>query len=62
MVNKNWNILQTNKNLRKLFLVQPITPFKRNTNLIEVIGGTRIENSKVKKLNIPLIPLNLTLL
>ena len=53
VVRENWNILQTNKNLRELFQEQPITAFKRNKNLKEIIGSTRIENGKVKKLNIP---------
>ena len=49
---KNWNILQTNKNLRELFQEHPITAFKRNKNLKEIIGSTRIENGKDKKFNI----------
>ena len=53
VVRKNWNIPQTNKNLRKLFEEQPITAFKRNKNQKEIIGGTRIENGKVKKFSIP---------
>ena len=50
---KNWHILQTNKSLRESFQEQPITAFKRNKNLKEIIGGTRIENGKVKKFRIP---------
>ena len=42
VVHKNWNILQTNKNLWELFQEHPITAFKRNTNLKEIIGSTRI--------------------
>ena len=53
VVRENWNILQTNKNLRELFQEQPITAFKRNKNLKEIIGSTRIENGKIKKFNIP---------
>ena len=53
IVRKNWNILQTNKSLRELFEEQPITAFTRNKNLKEITGGTRIENDKVKKFNIP---------
>ena len=41
-------ILQTSKNLRELFQEHPITAFKRNKNLKEIIAGTRIENGKVK--------------
>ena len=54
VVCKNWNILQTNKNLRELFQEHPITVFKRNKNLKEIIGRTRIENDKVKKSIFPL--------
>ena len=53
VVCKNWNILQTNENLRELFKEHPITAFKGNKNLKEIIGNTRIENGKVKKFNIP---------
>ena len=53
VVRKNWNILQTNKSRRELFQEQPITAFKRNKNLKEIIGDTPIENGKVKKFSIP---------
>ena len=53
VVCKNWNIFQTNKNLRELFQERPITAFKRNKNLKEIIRSTHIENGKVKKFNIP---------
>ena len=53
VVHKNWNILQTNKNLQKLFQEQPITVFQRNKNLKEIFEGTRIQNGNVKKFNIP---------
>ena len=53
VVRKNQSTLQTNKNLRELFQEHPITAFKRNKNLKEVIRITRIENGKVKKFNIP---------
>ena len=52
VVRKNWNILQTNKNLRELFQEQPITVFMRNKNLKEIIENTRIKNGKVKKFNV----------
>ena len=51
VVHKNWNILQTNKNQQKLLQEHPITAFKSNKNLKEVIGGMRIENGKVKEFN-----------
>ena len=49
---KNWNILQTNKNLRGLLQEYPILTFKRNKNLKEIVGSTQINNGKVKKFNI----------
>ena len=49
---KNWNILQTNKNLQELFQEHLIAVFKRNKNLKEIIRGTRIENGNIKKFNI----------
>ena len=52
VVRENWNILQTNKNLRELFQEQPITAFMRNKNLKEIIENTRIKNGKVKKFNV----------
>ena len=50
VVGNNWNILETSKNLQDLFQEHPITAFQRNKNLKEIIGGTYIENDKVKKL------------
>ena len=47
-VRKNWNILQTNKHLRKLLQEHAVTTFKRNKNLKQINGGKRIESSKVK--------------
>ena len=46
-------VLRTSKNLRELCQEHPITAFKRNKNLKEIVGGTCIKNSKVKKFNIP---------
>ena len=48
VVRKNWNILQTNKNLRGLFQEHPITAFKRNKNLKEIIRST-VHVSKMAK-------------
>ena len=53
VVHKNWSTLHPNKNLQELFQEYLITAFKRNKNLKEIIGGTHIENSKVKKFSIP---------
>ena len=48
VVRKNFNILRTNKNLRKLLKEHPITTFKWNKNLKEIIEGTRTEKAKLK--------------
>ena len=53
VVHKNWRTLYPNTNLQELFQEHLIAAFKRNKNLKEIIGGTRIENSKVKKFSIP---------
>ena len=50
VVGKNWNILETSKNLQELFQEHPITAFQRNKNLKEIIGGTYIEND-IQKIN-----------
>ena len=49
IVQRNWSILQINKDLREVFQNAPITAFKRNKNLKELIGGNKIENNRVKK-------------
>ena len=54
VVRKSRNILQTNKNLRELLQEHPITAFKRNKNLAEIIGATRIKMTKLKNAIFPL--------
>ena len=54
VVRKSRNILQTNKNLRELFQEHPITAFKRNKNLTEIIGATRIKMTNLKNAIFPL--------
>ena len=46
---KNWNILQINKNLKEIFKSEPITAFKRNKKIQEIIGRHWIENERVNK-------------
>ena len=49
IITKNWNILNINKNLKEIFKNEPITVFKRNRNMNEIIGTHWIENGRVKK-------------
>ena len=46
---KNWNILQINENFKDIFKNEPITAFKRNKNIQEIIGTHWIENGSVEK-------------
>ena len=46
---KHWNLLLINDSLKETFNCQPITAFKRNVNLRELIGSNKIEQGKVKK-------------
>ena len=46
---KNWNILQINKNLKEIFKNEPITAFKQNKKIQEIIGRHWIENGRVNK-------------
>ena len=49
MIRNYWNLLAINKSLKEIFNCQPITAFRRNKNLKELIGGNKIEKNKVKK-------------
>ena len=53
VVCKNWNILQTNKNLQRLFQEHPITSFNTKKSLKKIIEDTSNESGKVKNFNIP---------
>ena len=46
---KNWNILQINKNLKEISKNEPITAFKGNKKIQEIIGRHWIENGRVNK-------------
>ena len=46
---KNWNISQINKNLKEIFKNKPITAFKQNKKIQEIIGRHWIENVRVNK-------------
>ena len=49
MTQKNWNLLAINESLKEVFNCEPITAFKQNKNLKELIGSNKIEKNKVKK-------------
>ena len=49
VIRKHWNLLEINESLKEIFNCQPITAFRRNKNLKELIGVNKVENNKVKK-------------
>ena len=51
IVNRNWNILQTNTEFHGVFQTKSIIAFKRNKNLYEVAGGHRASKEKVLSLD-----------
>ena len=46
---KTWNVLAINESLKEIFNYQPITAFRQNKTLKELIGSNKIEKNKVKK-------------
>ena len=46
---KHSNFLNINESLKEIFDCQPITAFRQNENLTELIGSNKIEKNKVKK-------------
>ena len=46
---KNDNILQINKSVKEIFKNEPITAFKQNKKIQEIIGRHWIENGRVNK-------------
>ena len=49
VIRKHWNLLEIYEFLKEIFNCQPITAFRRNKNLKELIGTNKIEKNKVKK-------------
>ena len=47
IINKHWNVLQTNPELQEAFQNNLFLAFKRNKNLQEIIGCHTIKNGKV---------------
>ena len=41
VIDKHWNILSINENLRKVFHKRSFIAYRRNTNLHQLIGGNR---------------------
>ena len=49
IITKNWDILQINSELQKVFKKIPIIAFKRDKNIQEIIRGDDILNEKALK-------------
>ena len=45
VIRKYWNLLEINESLKEIFNCQPVTAFKRNKNLKELIGSNKIEKN-----------------
>ena len=46
---KNWKLPAINESLKEIFNFQPITSFRRNKNLKELMGSNKNEKNKGKK-------------
>ena len=51
VVRKHRNILSINKAFKEIFQNEPVTAFRRNKNLKDLIGSNKFEQNKVKKHN-----------
>ena len=47
VLDETWNILQINPSESRKFVEKPLVCFKRNKNLRDILGQTRIKNNKV---------------
>ena len=52
IIRENLNLLSVNESLKKVFQNEPVTRFKHNKKLKELLGSKKIENSIVKRINI----------
>ena len=52
MVNRSWNILEINTELRGVFQAIPMITFKRRKNFQEIIGGHTVKQGKVFQENL----------
>ena len=51
MINKHWYLLQMNSNLKTAFDQEPITTYRRNKHLKDLIGSKRILDGKAVRKN-----------
>ena len=49
LIRKHFNLLEINESLKGIFNCQPITAFRRNNILKELIGSNKTEKNKFKK-------------
>ena len=45
IINKNWKILQIDRNIKDFFVNKPIISYRRNRNLKDMLGSNTIENN-----------------
>ena len=48
-IGKNWIILEKNENFKEIFKNEPITAFKRDKKIQEIIETHSMENGRAKK-------------
>ena len=51
IIDKHWNLLSINPNIRNAFLDKPVVAYKRNKNLRDLIGSNKLFNNKVIRSN-----------
>lgn len=49
IIDKTWNLLHINDNIKKIFDEKPFVAYRRNRNLRDLIGQTTIVNNRVKR-------------
>ena len=49
VIRKHWSLLELNESLKEIFNCQPITAFRWNKTLKELIGSNEIAKDKIKK-------------
>ena len=50
-IDKTWNLLQINDNIKQSFIEKPFIVYRRKQNLRDILGQTTILNNQVKKSN-----------
>ena len=56
VIEKHWNLLQINEDLKTVFNNHPVYGYRRNKNLKDIIGQTTLRNNKVVRKNKTLTP------